>query len=177
MKKTGLLLLAGVLALMTSCGIISNQTEEMTKQLNSIKDIEKLQKPTHDTSMYPDAEEGQERFVIHLPKLEDENKYEVELTIGKWAEVDCNHHSLIGEIQEETVDGWGYNYYNFESDGDMISTRMGCPDQELESKLINAQSIKVRYNSKLPIVVYVPEGYTVSYSLWTNIGSTTLSSK
>lgn len=143
----------------------------MKQQLSSIQDLEKLDTTTHDISMYPAAKAGQERLLIHLPKLENEENYEVELTVGKWEEVDCNNHSLMGKIQEKNLDGWGYTIYDFETNGQVASTLMACPDRKLENKLIKAKSIKVRYNSKLPIVIYTPEGYEVNYSLWTNIGT------
>lgn len=169
MKLTRLLLLSGILAFGASCASISNKNN-MEKEVTSIQDLEKLTKPTHDTSMYPQAKKGEERILIHLPELKNEEDYEVELVVGKWMEVDCNHHTLMGELKSETAKGWGYDYYMFETNGEMISTRMACPDQELERKLINAKTKKVRYNSKLPIVVFVPEGYTVSYKLWNSLG-------
>lgn len=174
MRTIRLFLLAGILAFAASCASVTKEGQ-MKQQVSSIQDLNKLATPTHDISMYPEAKSGLERVVINLPELKEEGNYEIELIVGKWAEVDCNHHSLMGELKVETVDGWGYNYFNFETDGNMISTRMACPEQELENKLINAQSVKTRYNSKLPIVVFVPEGYTVSYNLWNNLGTTTIS--
>lgn len=173
MRTIRLFLLAGTLALVASCASVTKEGQ-MKKQVSSIQDLNKLDMPTHDTSMYPEAKDGQERVLINLPKLENEEDYEIELLVGKWAEVDCNQHNLLGEFEEVTIEGWGYNYFNFESEGEMMSTRMACPDQELENKLINAPSIKARYNSKLPVVVIVPEGYTVSYKLWNSLGSTTV---
>jgi len=173
LKITRLLLLAGILAFGASCASVKNQGQ-MENQVSTIQDLDKLAKPTHDTSMFPIAKKGEERIIINLPELKNEGDYEVELVVGKWTDVDCNHHSLVGELKEETAKGWGYDYYMFETDGNMISTRMACPDQELERKLIQAQSKKVGYNSKLPIVVFVPEGYTVSYKLWNSLGMITV---
>lgn len=173
MRTTRLLLLAGILAFSASCASVKKQSK-MENQVSNIQDLGKLVKPTHDTSMYPVAKKGEERIIIDLPKLNNEDNYEVELVVGKWAEVDCNRHTLMGEIKAETAEGWGYNYYIFETDGNMISTRMACPNQELERKLVQSQSRKVRYNSKLPIVVFVPEGYTVSYKLWSSLGMITI---
>lgn len=174
MRMIRLFLLAGTLALVASCASVTKEGH-MKQQVSSIQDLSKFATPTHDTSMYPEVKSGLERVIINLPELKEEENYEIELIVGKWAEVDCNHHTLLGEFEEETIDGWGYNYFNFETNGEMMSTRMACPDQKLENKLINAQSVKTRYNSKLPIVVFVPEGYTVSYKLWNSLGSTTIS--
>lgn len=171
MKTIRLFLFAGVLGLMASCASITKEGP-MKQPINSIQDLNKLETPTHDISMYPEAKEGQERVLIHLPALKEEGNYEIELFVGKWENVDCNQHSLIGSMEEETVNGWGYTYFQFESKGEMISTMMACPDQDLERKLVQAKSTKVRYNSKLPIVVYIPEGFTVSYKLWNSLGET-----
>jgi len=173
LKITRLLFLASILAFGASCASISNKNS-MENEVSSIQDLNKLIKPSHDTSMYPQARKGEERIVINLPKLENEEDYEIELFVGKWKEVDCNHHGLIGDLKKESADGWGYDYYVFKTDGDMMSTRMACPDQKLERKLIQSPSKKIRYNSKLPVVVIVPEGYTVSYKLWNSLGMITV---
>ena len=39
-------------------------------------------------------------------------------------------------------------------------------------KFVTAPSLLVPYNSRLPIVVYVPEGYEVRYRIW-NASATT----
>lgn len=173
MRKLGLLLAAGAFMFMQSCVSISTEATMNTEKTNQVLDIDKLSRKTDlDTKMYPAAEKDTERVVIYLPELNNEYEYELELMVGKIADIDCNHHSLIGNFEEKTVEGWGYNYFTFESDGNMISTRMACPDNKTEKKLVNAQSIKTRYNSKLPVVVYVPKGYKVTYNVWGNLGKT-----
>lgn len=173
MKVTRLLLLVSILILGASCTSISKQAS-MQNNINSIEDLEKLAKPNHDTSMYPQARKEEKRIIINLPVLDNEEDYEVELIVGKWKEVDCNQHGLIGKIKKEAADGWGYDYYVFETDRNIMSTRMACPDQKLEKKLIQSPSKKIRYNSKLPVVVIVPEGYTVSYKIWNSLGMITV---
>src|SRR5690625_2094003 len=173
LKLSHLLLLAGFLVLGASCASITNKNA-MEKKVSSIQDLNKLTKPSHDTSMYPQARKGEERTIINLPKLENEEDYEVELFVGKWKEVDCNHHGLIGDLKKEAADGWGYDYYVFKTDGDLMSTIMAYPDQKLEIILIQSPSKKIRYNSKLPMVVIVPEGDTVSYKLWSSLGMITV---
>lgn len=172
MKTLKLLFITGVLAMANGCASLTKDVQ--MKQINSMEDLAKLPLATHDISMYPEAKEGEERVVIYLPELTKENEYEIELVVGKWEEVDCNHHTLMGSIKDNNVDGWGYNYFTFETNGLIASTRRACPDQKPENKLIQAKSIKTRYNSKLPIVVIIPEGYTVSYKLWGSLGVKTL---
>lgn len=43
---------------------------------------------------------------------------------------------------------------------------MGCFDNKSVEKIVHAQSLQTSYNSKLPIVVYVPKGYTLEYRIW-----------
>ena len=80
--------------------------------------------------------------------------------------VDCNKHFISGKINDSIVDGWGYSYYTIESNGLIASTQMGCPDLTKTKKFISMESKMIRYNSKLPIVIYLPEGMEVKYRIW-----------
>jgi len=49
------------------------------------------------------------------------------------------------------------------------STKMACPPDEQPKQTfvaVRSQQALVRYNSKLPLVVYVPEGFEVRYRVW-----------
>lgn len=132
----------------------------MNAQIKPTEEAQKNLKP------YPEAIDSLERYVIYLEPKADESLFEVELIAGKTMEVDCNHHGIIGRFQEEVVDGWGYNYYVFETEGRVFSTMMMCPGPKTK-KFVQAESTTTRYNSKLPIVVYLPEGYELKYRIWT----------
>lgn len=120
-----------------------------------------------DYSMYPKAKDGYEQKIITLKTLPNEDNYSVEIFAGKKTLVDsCNHFFLAGSFEQKTVDGWGYDYFNFESDGNIAGTLMGCSDNKSVEKIVHAKSIQTRYNSKLPIVVYVPKSYTLEYRIW-----------
>lgn len=120
---------------------------------------------TDNLSMYPQAGRGQKRVVIHLPQKSDEELFMIELIPGKNATVDCNNYSYNGKIEEKSIDGWGYSYFSFTSDGQMMGTKMGCPGVK-QTKFISARSKTTKYNSKLPIVVYLPANFTVKYRVW-----------
>ena len=60
----------------------------------------------------------------------------------------------------------GYDYMVFESDGNVASTRMACPDNEVVEKFVAAEGNFGRYNSKLPVVVFVPKGIELKYKVW-----------
>ncbi|GAA5495468.1 ecotin [Rubritalea halochordaticola] len=119
-----------------------------------------------DLKKYPQPEKGYTRQVIILPKLEKEEAHKVQLLIGKKAMVDsANMARMMGEIKEETLKGWGFPMYKFESDGRIIQTRRG--GGKMEERFVDAlHDYLIRYNSKLPIVVYVPEGFLVKYRVW-----------
>ncbi|MFV0420118.1 MAG: serine protease inhibitor ecotin [Dysgonomonas sp.] len=123
------------------------------------QEMEKVLEP------FPKAEAGVVRHVIELKKKSDESKFMVEIIPGKVMSVDCNIHRLMGKIEEKNLDGWGYSYYEFRSDGRTSSTLMGC-NKPNENKFVSGETKIVRYNSKLPIVVYTPEGYDVKYRIW-----------
>lgn len=152
MKKMNLLLVTIVTLMCTSLGLNAQMkpTEEALKNL----------KP------YPETIDSLERYVIYVDQKDNERLFEVELTAGKTMEADCNNHRLIGSFTEETVQGWGYTYYVFETEGNVVSTMMMCPGAKTE-KFISGESHAVRYNSRLPIVVYLPKGYELKYRIWT----------
>ena len=123
-----------------------------------------------DLEPWPAANEGQERFVIRLPKLEDETGAKVELIVGKTVEVDpVNRFFFGGRLETETIQGWGYFFHRLDALGPMAGTRMGVPPgTPNEKKFISlgGDPFLVRYNSKLPLVIYAPEGCEVRYRLW-----------
>lgn len=114
---------------------------------------------------FPAAENGMVRHVIQLKKQKDESLFKIEIIPGKNMLVDCNHHTLMGKLEEKDLQGWGYNYYVFSSDGQTRSTMMACNNPK-ENKFVRAQTLTVNYNSRLPIVIYAPEGYEIQYRIW-----------
>jgi ecotin len=119
-----------------------------------------------DLEMFPKAETGFKQVYIQVPIIENEENYKIELHIGKEALVDCNQHALIGEVAEQTLEGWGYTYFKVNTDGSMASTKMACLDSKLERKFIKIAPQLLRYNSRMPVVVYVPEGISVKYKIF-----------
>ena len=127
------------------------------------------EQPLEKVAPFPKAEKGMTRQVIQLPEQKDESAYKVELLIGKTLEVDCNHQRLGGELESKTLEGWGYDYYVVEKISGPVSTMMACPDQKKTKKFVTASlgdDGMLRYNSKLPIVVYTPENVEVKYRVW-----------
>jgi ecotin len=129
-------------------------------------------KPTFDPDLdrvlkpFPQAGPGEVRHVFEVPVEADESLLQVELIGGQIREIDCNQHWLAGEFETVGLDGWGYDFYRFVSDGAMTSTKMGCGNQPLEAKLVTATPLTLPYNSRMPIVVYAPEGYAIHYRIY-----------
>lgn len=115
---------------------------------------------------FPQAKKNETRWVINLPKRVDENTSKVELFVGQTLPVDCNAYHLTGTLHQKTVTGWGYTYFYYQS-GDVVSTRMGCPDGSKHQAFVTAQPITVGYNSHLPMVIYTPKSIQVKYRILT----------
>ena len=92
---------------------------------------------------FPLAEEGSVRYVIELPKLSDESAVKVQLIAGKTIEVDCNRQSFGGNFAEETVEGWGYNYYNISELTGPMTTLMACGDDTKHEASVTNVSTKI----------------------------------
>ena len=115
--------------------------------------------------MFPQAQEGFARYVVEVPKTENDTDHKVELLIGKNMMVDCNHHSFEAEIKSVTLKGWGYKYLEVGDIGSGPTTMMFCPGVKKEMFISIRDELR-RYNSRSPIVVYVQDGYEVRYRVW-----------
>ena len=119
---------------------------------------------------FPPAEAGTVRYVLQLPAQDDESASRVELIVGKTVQVDeRNRYFFGGRIEQETIKGWGYTRYKVAKLGPMAGTLMAIdPSAPKVDRFITlaGDTYFIRYNSRLPIVVYVPEGVEVRYRIW-----------
>lgn len=122
-----------------------------------------------DLKPFPPAAEGMTRHVIRLPKQENESDFKVELIAGKTVRTDSvNRYFFGGELKTETIPGWGFDRYVLAKLGPMAGTLMAVPpDAPLREQFVrlSGETI-VRYNSRVPLVVYVPAGVEVRYRFW-----------
>ncbi|WP_433771228.1 serine protease inhibitor ecotin [Pseudomonas putida] len=117
---------------------------------------------------YPVAESGFTRQVIHLAPQSREDDFKVEILAGKTLTVDCNHPRLGGALVEKNLEGWGYSYYRLEKVMGPMSTMKACPGGTSKQDFVPVvgDGFMLRYNSKLPIVLYVPKDVEVRYRIW-----------
>ena len=105
-----------------------------------------------------------------LPAEKNEEALKVEIIVGKTVKTDgVNRHFFAGKIEEETIQGWGFTRYLVKQLGPMAGTRIGVPPGKPEVDTfvtLGGEPLVVRYNSRLPLVIYVPEGAEVRYRVW-----------
>jgi ecotin len=104
----------------------------------------------------------------------------VDLIVGNTVQVDeGNRYFFAGKIEEETIKGWGFPrrvhpHPNLLPEGEeTIADPHGIwkfrssTDAPKVNRFITlgGEPYFIRYNSRLPIVVYVPEGVEVRYRI------------
>ena len=119
---------------------------------------------------FPPAPEGMVRYVIELPHKErgEDNGFQVEIIVGKEMLTDgVNRVRLSGRIEAKPLKGRGFTYYEMAKFGPAVSTLVGVPPGTPKvKKFVAIPSLKIAYNSRIPLVVYVPEGGEVRYRIW-----------
>jgi ecotin len=119
---------------------------------------------------FPTAATGMTRFVITLADKErgEEANFKVELLAGKTLMADgINKLTLGSSLEAQPLEGWGYTYYQVSGSDKVMSTLMAVPEghQQVE-QFVGGKPLIIRYNSRLPIVVYAPDGYEIRYRIW-----------
>lgn len=124
--------------------------------------------PLEKFAPFPKPEAGFTRQVIHLAPLTAEDGFQVEILAGKTLDVDCNRQRLGGMLEEKNLEGWGYPFYRLETVIGPMSTQMACPDGQRKKDFVPVvgDGFMLRYNSQVPIVVYVPKDIEVRYRIW-----------
>jgi ecotin len=123
-----------------------------------------------DMKAFPPADPGSVRYVLSLPSQAREEDYEVELIVGQIAKVDsANRYFFGGNIEAQNIQGWGYTRYVVKELGPMAGTRVAVsPNAPKQNRFVTlgGDPYLIRYNSRLPVVVYVPERAEVRYRIW-----------
>jgi ecotin len=129
---------------------------------------------------FPLADAGMTRYVIDLPPKDDESAFRVELLIGKTVRTDAgNRYFFGGTLETETIAGWGFDRHIVRKLGPMAGTLMAVdPKAPKVDRFITlaGEPRLLRYNSRLPLVVYVPADVEVRYRIWRADPATTRAS-
>lgn len=146
------------------CWTINTTVGLIVAALSSAVQAAKLE----EVAPFPKPESGFARQVIHLAPQAREDDYQVEILAGKTLNVDCNRQRLGGILEEKNLEGWGYPFYRLEKVIGPMSTLMACPDGKSHQDFVPVvgDGFMLRYNSKLPIVLYVPRDVEVRYRIW-----------
>lgn len=119
---------------------------------------------------FPEAEKGMQRFVVVLPEKTriEEVDFKVELIPGKTLLTDGVNQMRHGSsIEARPLKGWGYTFYEVSGQDVTMSTMMATPEgSEKVEQFVPGSSLLIGYNSRLPIVVYAPQGYEIKYRIW-----------
>lgn len=119
---------------------------------------------------FPPAEKGMVRHVLHLQPHIDESALKVELIAGKTVEVDASNNFFFGgKIETHTIEGWGFPRYDVSALGPMAGTLMAIDPNAVKVErfiTLGKEPYLIRYNSRLPIVLYAPEGVEIQYRIW-----------
>lgn len=132
--------------------------------------------PAVDPAIYPAPAAGEQRVILPLAPAENEDLLKVEIFAGKTLKVDCNRVMIHAPLEQGTVEGWGYGFTRIGALSPAASTMMGCPDGTKTETLVQltlgeGEGVFQRYNSKLPLVIYAPEGLTIGYRIWQTDGA------
>ena len=119
---------------------------------------------------FPPAEQGMKQVVITLDKQDEEAGFKVEIIIGKTVKTDPhNHYFFASKIEKQVAKGWGFSYYTVNELGPMAGTLMAVdPSVPSIERFIplGGDAYLINYNSRLPVVIYVPEDAEVHYRIW-----------
>lgn len=134
-----------------------------------------------DMKAFPPAEKGMVRHVVRLPKQVEESAFRVELIGGKTVQVDqVNRYFFGGKIEEKIIEGWGFPRYIISELGPMAGTLIGVDSNEPKVErfvTLGGEPYLIRYNSRLPIVIYAPEGVEIRYRIWSAETKTNVAEK
>jgi len=119
---------------------------------------------------FPPADEGMSRHVLMLPPQCDDAAFQVQILAGRTESLDeHNRYFFTGGMKEVSIEGWGFTAYRLDALGPMAGTRMAVdPDAPKVDRFVTlgGEPMLVRYNSRLPLVIYVPNGVEVRYRIW-----------
>jgi ecotin len=161
--------LAAVLALMIVDAALSGAEETSRPGQATIPADADPEAVKHLEKAYPKPAEGMLRAVIFLPHKERgaEDDFKVEVVVGKTIVTDgINRYAFGGTIEEKDIPGWGFSFLEAKCDFDKAASTLMAGTENPAARFVAGPSTIVRYNSRLPLVVYAPKGAEIRYRIW-----------
>jgi len=118
--------------------------------------------------LFPNAKEGYKRYIVEVPHKAKEERYRLELQIGKNMYMDCNEYRFEGILKVESLENnESYVYVTHLGKTYPISSLV-CKDGKKDKFVFLSirEDLWKKYNSNLPKVIYVPKEYEVRYCIW-----------
>ena len=115
---------------------------------------------------------GYKKHLLYIPKLEnqEETNRKVEIIPEKTLGVNSAVHSLSGKMETGKVEGYNFDYWIFDATVENKVVIETSTKSEKKDKFTIVEKKLVAYNSRLPIVVYAPEGFEINYKIWETNG-------
>jgi ecotin len=163
MKKIHIIF--SILLLVASCRKNADTTKTNAPSMNT-NIFQPITTIKTDLSMFPVAQPGYKILAIEVPEKANEKDFKIEVLVGKTQEIDCNYYFMMGTSENITLDGWGYNYTVVTTNGEVAGTKMGCPENSRKMAFVHMSPLMFDYNSRFPVVIYVPDFCEVKYRIW-----------
>ena len=92
----------------------------------------------------------------------------MELVAGQTMMTDgVNRMHLATKIESRPLKGWGYTFYEVTGRPIAASTRIAVPEGTPQKEaFVKGAPLMIPYNSRLPVVVYLPKGLEIRYRIW-----------
>lgn len=116
-------------------------------------------------SQYPEPAEGMKRCVIGINEVKA-TQVSLEFYAGKETEIDCNKHWLQGQFEKKSDKASGIYFFEFNGNGDIMSTRKGCPESSKKTAFISGKPVRMDLKPYNLFVIYLPEDLELRYNLW-----------
>jgi len=115
---------------------------------------------------YPAALDGATRHVIHLPKVADPGRYRVELVPGRSELADCSLRGYSAALERRNLPG-GAPYYVLGA-LQPLPAAGSCADPTRKRRFVRVRgdNLLLPYDSRQPLVVYLPAQMQLKYRIW-----------
>ena len=117
--------------------------------------------------LFPTPEKDYILQYITLPYVVSEENLKVEVYVGEDILSGYSSYTLNGEINEYTLEGYGYPYYIVKSEGLSLSSD-AISFENNAKRFVYMPTKLLSYNSQVPLVFYIPKNLKVRYRIYNN---------